>query len=286
MNTQLIIIEGLPGSGKSTVAQFVSEILADNGVEAQLFGEGNLEHPADYDGVSFYRQDEFNQLLSDHESYKEIVESRSVKYGSHFLIPYRKIKNELGSEFPDELLQEILTRDIYELPFEQNVSLITEKWNCFKEETLRSNSIYIFECCFIQNPLTIGTVKYNKQKEEVINYVLQLEDAVKSLNPLLIYIDQKDIKSTFEKAINERPKEWSNGFIEYYTNQGFGKMQGYHGFDGTVQVLQERKNIELEIFDLLKINKRKIDNSQYDMEKCKEELREILSKTMKRRENQ
>ncbi len=39
MNTQLIIIEGLPGSGKSTVAQLVSEILADKGVEAQMFQE-------------------------------------------------------------------------------------------------------------------------------------------------------------------------------------------------------------------------------------------------------
>jgi hypothetical protein len=277
MNTQLIIIEGLPGSGKSTVAQLVSEILADKGVEALMFQEGNLEHPADYDGVSFYRQDEFNQLLSDHEGFKEILESRAVKHRSDFLIPYRKIKNECGSDFPDELLQEIFTRDIYELPFDQNVRLITEKWNGFKEDNLLSNSIHIFECCFIQNPLTIGTVKYNIPKEEVINYVLQLEDVVKPLNPLLIYIDQKDIKSTFEKAINERPKEWSDGFIEYYTNQGFGKMQGYHGFDGTVQVLQERKNIELEIFNLLKIDKRWFDNSQYDIEKCKEELREILN---------
>lgn len=97
------------------------------------------------------------------------------------------------------------------------------------------------------------------------------------MKPLVLYVDQKEIKSTFEKAINERPKEWSDGFIEYYTNQGFGKMQGYCRGDGTVQVLQERKSIELEIFNLLKIDKRKIDNSPYDIEKCKEELRDILS---------
>lgn len=119
-------------------------------------------------------------------------------------------------------------------------------------------------------------MKYNIQKREVINYVLQLEDIIKSLNPLLIYIDQKDIRSTFEKVVNERPKEWSDGFIEYYTNQAFGKMQGYHGFDGVVQVLQERKNVELEIFNLLEINKQKIDNSQYNIETCKEEIRKIL----------
>ncbi|EJW15470.1 adenylyl-sulfate kinase [Paenibacillus alvei] len=277
MKTQLILVEGLPGSGKSTVARLVSEILAEKGIKAQLFLEGNAEHPADYDGVSFYRQDEFDQLLLDHEGCKEILESRAVKHGSDFLIPYRKMKDELGSDFPDELLQEIFAKDIYELPFDQHVRLLTEKWNFFKEDKIHRNSVHIFECCFIQNPLTIGTVKYNVQKEEVIHYVLLLEEIVKSLNPFVIYVDQKDIRSTFEKAINERPKEWSDGFIEYYTNQGFGKMQGYCGVDGTVQVLQERKSIELEIFNLLKINKQKIDNSQFDIEKCKEELKDILS---------
>lgn len=277
MNTQLIIIEGLPGSGKTTVAQLVSEICDERSIETHVFLEGNLDHPADYDGVSFYRQEEFNRLLADHEEFKGILESRAVQQGSDILIPYRKIKNEYGSDFPDELLHEMFTKDIYELPFEQNVRLITEKWNGFKDDNLHSNSIHIFECCFIQNPVTIGTVKYNKQKEDVINYVLQLEDAVKSLNPLLIYVDQQDIKSTFEKEINERPKEWSDGFIKYYTNQGYGKMQGYHGFDGTVQVLQEMKNIEREIYNLLKIDKQWIDNSQFDIEKCKEELRGILN---------
>ena len=72
-----------------------------------------------------------------------------------------------------------------------------------------------------------------------------------------------------------------DGCIDYYTNQGFGKMRGYHGIDGTVQVLQERKSIELEIFGLLKIDKRWIDNSQFDIEKCKEELREILNDFIK-----
>ncbi|WP_194483551.1 hypothetical protein [Paenibacillus alvei] len=54
-------------------------------------------------------------------------------------------------------------------------------------------------------------------------------------------------------------------------------MQGLSGVEGTIQALQERKNIELEIFNLLKMNKRKIDNSQFDLDKCKEELREILN---------
>ncbi|NMO97697.1 hypothetical protein [Paenibacillus lemnae] len=278
MNTKLILIEGLPGSGKSTIAHMVFDIFADRGVEAQLFQEGNVDHPADYEGVSFYRQEEFHQLLLELEESRDMLANTSLSYGNDYLIPYRKIQHELGTDFPVELLHALFKKDIYELPFYENVRLITERWKSFVKDALQDDTIHIFECCFIQNPLTIGTVKYNVRQSEVMDYVFQLEELIKPLNPLLIYIDKQDIRSVFEKAVHERPQEWANGFMEYYTGQGFGQMQGYSGFDGTVQVLQERKKIELEIYDLLKINKQKIDNSQYDLATCKEKIKEILGK--------
>ncbi|WP_046213572.1 adenylyl-sulfate kinase [Paenibacillus wulumuqiensis] len=276
MNTKLIMIEGLPGSGKSTVAQMVSEILSEQGKQVLLFQEGDPEHPADHESVSFYKGDEFAHLLSRYEKYAELLENRAMKYHSDFLLPYQKIKNEQEVDFPDELWHELSQKDIYELPFEQNMEIVTHKWNDFQRESIHTDSIFVFECCFMQNPLTVGTVKYNRDKKEVVNYVLQLENSIKPLEPLLIYIDQQNIGSVFEKAVQERPKTWSDGFIKYYTEQGFGKVQGYNGLEGTIQVLHERKNIELEIFDLLSINKRKIDNSYYNMEKCREEIRGIL----------
>lgn len=97
-----------------------------------------------------------------------------------------------------------------------------------------------------------------------------------ALNPLLIYIDQKDISYTFDKAVSERPKEWSEGFINYYTNQGLGQAQGYQGVEGTVQVLQERKKLESKIYGLLQMDKVWLDNSDYDREACRHKLEKIL----------
>ena len=62
----------------------------------------------------------------------------------------------------------------------------------------------------------------------------------------------------------------------FISRQGLGKAKGYHGLDGTIQVLEERKNIELEIFDLLNISKAKIDNSEYNIKTCKEDITKIL----------
>lgn len=275
MNTQLILIEGLPGSGKTTTARMVSEILSEYGLKTKLFLEGNLDHPADFDGVAYFEKAHLEQLFGTNSHYEQIIKDRMNEFEEGLTIPYRKLINEWGTDLPDELQQQVFKNDIYELSFEQNRRLIVEKWNEFCQ-SYAYNSIYIFECCFIQNPLTIGTIKHNAVKEEVMNYVLQLEKAVKKLNPLLIYMDQPDVASTFYRAIQERPKEWSDRFIDYYTNQGLGKERGYKGVNGTVQVLKERRELELEIYDALQINKRMIDNSQYDDEKRKQRLVQII----------
>ena len=60
----------------------------------------------------------------------------------------------------------IFQNDIYELSFDKNVELIADKWNNFTESALEDNKVYIFECCFIQNSLTIGMIKYGEQKEK------------------------------------------------------------------------------------------------------------------------
>jgi len=62
----------------------------------------------------------------------------------------------------------------------------------------------------------------------------------------------------------------------FISRQGLGKAKGYHGLDGTIQVLEERKNIELEIFDLLDMNKWRIDNAEYNMDQCQKKIRAIL----------
>ncbi|MGG1151932.1 hypothetical protein [Bacillus wiedmannii] len=276
MNTKLIIVEGLPGFGKSTTASLLYDILIEKNIDVELFLEGNPDHPADYDGVSCFDKSEFESLLVNSGDFREVISDRVTKRGNNYLLPYKKIENEYSSNFPERLLNNIFKNDIYELPLERNIELITEKWRDFVEIANNENKIYIFECCFIQNPLTIGMVKYGEEKEKVISYINALAKIIEKLNPVLFYIEQDDLEFSFRKVFNERANEWSAGFIEYYTNQGYGKLKGYHGLDGTIKVLEARRDIEREIFDMLNIKKIKIDNSQYEAIKYKSVIIEKL----------
>lgn len=277
MTPKLILIEGLPGSGKSTTAQLVHEILTEMNVHSQLFLEGNLDHPADYDGVACFTQYEYAELLSTHAKCSDLLDTHVTSEGNHYFLEYRKLINKYGSSIPDELMDAITIKDIYELPLNQNRRLITDKWKQYTERVMYDTDTYIFDCCFIQNPITIGMIKYNAMKEDIISYVIELETIVERMNPLLIYVEQKDLVFSFNKAVQERPSEWSEGFIKYYTNQGFGGHRGYSGLEGTLQVLNIRKQWEEEIFNHLKMAKEKVDNSSYSMDGYRQHLKKILS---------
>ncbi|MFL1663688.1 P-loop NTPase family protein [Bacillus cereus] len=277
MNTKLIIVEGLPGFGKSTTAKLINEILSENKIEVELFLEGNLNHPADYDGVSCFNKFEFDRLLSNSGDFKEVLLKRVLKKGSNYLLPYRKIKNEFGDQFSDELFNGILKNDIYELPLDKNVELIADKWKDFAEIAREDNKVYIFECCFIQNPLTIGMIKYGEQKEKIINYVMKVAKIIENLNPMLFYVEQDDLEFSFMKALKERNPEWSTGIVDYYTNQGYGKKHNHTGVEGAIKVLEARRNLELEIFDMLKMKKEKINNTKYEIDSYRSMLKDKLT---------
>ncbi|PFL68468.1 hypothetical protein [Bacillus anthracis] len=277
MNTKLIIVEGLPGFGKSTTAKLINEILSQNKIEVELFLEGNLNHPADYDGVSCFNKFEFNRLLSNSGDFKEVLLKRVLKKGSNYLLPYSKMKNEFDDQFSDELFNAIFENDIYELPFDKNVELIADKWNDFAEIALEDNKVYIFECCFIQNPLTIGMIKYGEQKEKIINYVMKVAKIIENLNPMLLYVEQDNLEFSFRKALKERTPEWSTGIIDYYTNQGYGKEHNHSGVEGAIKVLEARRNLELEIFDMLKMKKEKINNTKYEIDSYRSMLKDKLT---------
>lgn len=93
MRTKLVIVEGLPGSGKTTTACALHEIVRNNNINSELYLEGNLDHPADYDGVASFSLSEWEQLLNTNQQWDALV-SYGQQKGDNILLPYRKIINQ------------------------------------------------------------------------------------------------------------------------------------------------------------------------------------------------
>lgn len=276
VNSKLILVEGLPGSGKSTTAGLIKDILVEQNVNAELYMEGNLDHPADYEGVAYFTEKEFEDLLAMSSSLSKVFQDRVIVKNGRHLLPYMKIKAELGDDFPAGLLALISKKDIYELPLEQHVAIITESWEEFAKQADAEEKVYIFECCFIQNPLTVSMIKYGAADEVTISYVEKIAESIKNLNPLLVYVKQEDIEKSFRKAVTERPEDWFNGFVHYYTSQEYGAQKELSGFEGAIEVLRERQKLEFQILDHLSMSKAIVDNSRFKLNEHREQLEGIL----------
>lgn len=276
MATKLIIVEGLPGSGKSTTAQMVYDILKEKGINTEFYCEGNYNHPADFDGVAYFNSEDFNILEQAHSTSRDVLNKIKIKYYNGYLIPYRKAIEEQQITFEEELFNEITKNDIYELPIELHIELILSRWNDFVTNYINKDKVVVFECCFIQNPVTVSMIKNNSPKDVTMSYITSLAKKIVPLEPALIYVEQQDIKASFSKVVSERPNEWFEGFTHYYTNQGYGLANNLKGLDGVVQVLEARSKLESDVYDSLELIKYKIDNSAFNLDLIKDRINSII----------
>ncbi|NGZ75205.1 P-loop NTPase family protein [Saccharibacillus alkalitolerans] len=301
MRTRLILVEGLPGSGKTTTAETIRRLVEEGEPETdvRLYEEGRTDHPADYEGFAYLTDSEWRELeaalpgwtrqLKAEEKRESLIEDGGT------LLAYRSIRERTGRDLPEPALRAIEGRDVYELPLGLHIELIAAAWNRFAKQASASASrgggsvAYIFECCFIQNPVTMAMIRCGAEPETAIGYVKRLEEAVRELNPLVVYADQRDVGKTFRRAAEERPGEWSDGFMDYYLNQGWGAANVKLPADGeaagssresaiagTIEVLRARRRLEEEILGRLEIRTEKFDNSAYDEEERTAALRRML----------
>lgn len=185
MKTNLIIVEGLPGSGKSTTASMIAGELTKRGKQVVCVDEGVAEHPAD---------------IADYD-------------------------------FPD---------------FETERTRILEKWRSFVNGA-DEDVIYVFNCIFLQNPMCETMMRFGMEEEASANYIAEIAEIIKPMSPVIVYIDQPNVRSAIDGVLAERGDGWLKAVTEYHVSQGYGKQNRLSGYDGYIKCLEERRIRERNI---------------------------------------
>ncbi|WP_419874653.1 hypothetical protein [Candidatus Pristimantibacillus sp. PTI5] len=267
-NTKLILVEGLPGSGKTSTARYVKKLLDERHIPNQLFLEGDLEHPADYEAAAYLTEAQFEDLLQRYKDQESLLRRYSEAGAGGIMLYYGKLA-KVTDAFEGE---DFGTHDVYNLPLAQHQLLILQRWSAFAERAVNGDEVYILECCFLQNPMTVMLVRDNRTGPELSAYIHSLYGRIHALNPKLIYLQDDRFKRSFSSVIAERPEEWLSFITWYYTEQGYGKANSLSGVDGLLEVLEQRKTAELAILETLPVDRILLDKTSIDWDAIHEKI--------------
>jgi hypothetical protein len=268
VKNRLILIEGIPGSGKSTIASRLKDYLQNTGIKVKLYSEGDA-HPADLAWNAVIQTSDYEKLLIDYPKYAEIIRKNTQFEENYAIVAY--IKLELGTE-ENELMSYFEAHEVYDGKVSLNTfkKLHLKRWDQFAKN-IDDNSIIIFECSYLQNHINELMGFHNKDMEFIMDYMTDLIKTVERLSPKLIYLAQPNVHETIERVAKERVspdkskwQDWIDRVISYVETSQYGIKHNLKGFEGVVEFFNSRKEIELTVIKKLPMDKAIINNLEYN----------------------
>ena len=271
MNSRLILVEGIPGVGKTTTARKIKAKLIEEGKDVILYEEG-MSHPADMAWNACLKEDEYNDFIkkcsemwegSKKSISKEELISRIQRQtrieDNNVILAYTKI------DFPEDcywsLIGDVASKEICDgrKSLDEFRDIHLRRWSKFAEQALLNDNIYIFECAFLQNHIFELLGVYEKSDEEIYLYLKSLLETVKSLSPSIVYIEPSSVEDIIIQAANEskspegsRP-DWIDEVANWVSNMNFGKSHNLKGIEGVFYFCKERLRIDKLMIEKLNV---------------------------------
>ncbi len=264
MHKRLYIIEGLPCSGKSTTSEYVAKLLGERG-RVCCIDEGSGAHPADFEFHAYLT----GAVLSDSFSAEEQADIRSQaeRIADGFAVPL--------SGFEGDMFDRLVRYKIYDaLPWETEMPVMLEKWQHFCD-TAESDTVYVFNCVLLQNPMCETMMRFGFTGEQSCNYISRIAEIIRSMEPVVIYLKNNDIAESVLRTSSER-EGWLEAVTEYHVSGAYGRSIGAQGFDGYIRCLEERQRRELDILSRLQLDSIVIEDPHKDWQKTYNTIREYI----------
>lgn len=269
----LILIEGIPGSGKSSAGAFVLDLLAQQGMAARFWREGDFDHPADFEGVAGLSQAHYRDLLARHPDLAPLFQQYTAVRGADYLVSYRKLQHHHPAVMPQVLRDELAQHDVYDgLPLADYYRLALDRWHDFGRAAAQSDTVNIFECCFLQNPLTGLLARHNADPKIARQHIANIAAIIQPLQTLVIYLAPRNVRATLDRVRAERPNQWAAFVIWYLTGQAYGQNRLVAGWEGVVQFYQMRQRLEVELLAELPLRSLVIEHAGQEWAHCNAEI--------------
>jgi hypothetical protein len=246
MNTKLIIVEGLPGTGKTTTAIKINEFLKSKNISTNLFLEDDL-HPADLAWHACIPKETFDEILAEYSEIAEDIKNNTAWNGEQAIVAFNKISSS-DKSFYDEMKK----YEIYngKTSLDRFCNLLQTRWADFAENADHRDDVTIFESALMQSQINDLLAVRNCDKQTIFDHMKKLVKSIEKLNPIIIYLSSENIEETIrhiasERISNDAQPNWIDMAMGWVEKTSYGKAHGLKGFDGVIEFCKARKSVEL-----------------------------------------
>ncbi len=231
-------VEGLQGSGKSTLVRRLSEKYPEH----KAICEGDYS-PVELAWCAYVDKEKYREILDKYDSIRDEIEEKSFAEDDHMIICYTKIITDIPGFHKDLEKYEIYNGNLESDSFKE---LILRRLRNFNGDN------NIFECSLFQNIVEDMILFQKKSDQEIIDFYKEVKDALSGKEYQIMYIQTGDIASNIDVIRKERSDDkgnemWFPLMMGYFDNSPYAKENGISGTEALLDHLSHRQELEFRI---------------------------------------
>ena len=206
-NYKLIFVEGLPGTGKSTLSERIFKLLVNQGVSAELLLESNEKLPSSFWHVAGIPKSNFTNLFVNDAIIKET--------DNYFFVDMRKCTEESAKD----LQRYDVGNEYNKYISSQEYARCTLEWWRSWASDIATESVLILDSAFLQCPINEMIFRGSSDKDITV-YIQAIAETIKPFNPICIYLRRENAKIAIDFAKAAKGEHWAKGIDELLSQLG------------------------------------------------------------------
>lgn len=231
-------IEGLQGSGKSTLVERLSRKLPDY----QVIHEGDYS-PVELAWCAYVSGVQYDAILKKYKDIQQEIEAKSHEEEERKVICYTQIITDIAGFHKDLEQYEIYNGRVPSDEFKRIIESRFEKWQGDKT---------IFECSLFQNIVEDMLLFHGASDWDILLFYEDISKVLRDKDFHILYLESGDISSNINVIRKERSDDqgnelWFPMMCAYFNESPYAKEHGLSGEEGLLKHLAHRQELELSI---------------------------------------
>ena len=232
------LVEGLQGSGKSTLVGKLSEKYPGY----KVYREGDYS-PIELAWCALVSQEKHEEIIEKYGDLRSQIEGKSHEERGNIIVCYTKVETDRH-----EFYQDLEQYEIYNgrKSLDEFRSIILDRYKRWEGDDS------IFECSLFQNTIEDMILYRNATDEEIFELYKEIAKILEGKKYHIVYLKAEDIKANIDVIRKERSDDkgnelWFPLMLQFFDNSPYAKAHGVSGEQALIDHLRHRQELEIRL---------------------------------------